>query len=79
MIAAVRHRARHHAGDLRRAITVADRPAVLAVAIPRTVAPCCVNMSAMPAGSSRSSGTLVAPRRRGFRRPARDRYTDYRR
>ena len=69
LIAAVRRRARLHAAGLRRAITVARRPAVLAVAIPRTAAPCCVNMSVMPAASSRSSGTLVAPHRRGFRRP----------
>ena len=66
---AVRRRAKPHAADLRRAITVARRPAVMAVAILRIVAPCCANMSAMPAVSSRSSGNLAAARRRGFRRP----------
>jgi hypothetical protein len=65
---AVRRHAKPHAAGLRRAITVARSPIVMAVAIPRIAAPCCVNMSAMPAVSLRSSGNWVAARRSEFRR-----------
>ncbi len=64
---AVRRRAKPHAAGRHRAITEVRRPATVP-ATPRIAAPCCANMSAMPAASSRSSGNLAPARRRGFRR-----------